>query len=166
MPEFEVGGHTYRTKRLNARAQLHLLRGVGPLFGPLVQFAVTAPEEGQNASARQLMFMGPFFRAFASMEKHEVDDLVNQCLAGVQRRAGANGQGEIWMDLWNPTAGREQFEDYDLTELVHIAWNVIQENLSGFFATGLALPNVPGDAEPQTPSLGLSGLASQMEKIS
>lgn len=139
MAEFETGGHTYRTDKMNAREQLHLLRGLGPLFGPMVQLALVDAGD-TSAAARQLAFMVPFFEAFAKMEEHEVNVLVNKCLAVTRRREGANGTQTWGPPLFSVSAGRDQYADIDLTSLMTICWQVIQDNLGGFFAIGSEQP--------------------------
>jgi hypothetical protein len=136
MAEFETGGHTYRTTKMNAREQLHLLRGLGPLFGPMVQLSLVEPDNASDA-ARQLAFMIPFFDTFARMERKEVDELVNKCFAATRRREGGNGSS-----VWGPPlfGSRDQYEDIDLTSLMTICWEVVQENLGSFFAIGRAPP--------------------------
>lgn len=140
MAEFEVGGRHYRTSKMNAREQLHLLRGLGPLFGPMVQMALIDPSE-QSVATRQLAFMVPFFEAFAEMKQQDVDVLLNKCLSVTRRSEGSNGATNWGPPLWNAAAGREQYDDIDLSSLMTICWNVIQENLGGFFAIGSATPD-------------------------
>jgi hypothetical protein len=139
MAEFEVGGHTYRVDKMNAREQLHLLRGLGPLLTPMVQMAAADKDE-TSPQARQLAFMIPFFEAFAKMEESEVNTIVNKCFSVTRRREGANGSTTWGPPMWNVGSGREQYNDYDLGALMTICWNVIQENLGSFFDTGSGQP--------------------------
>src|SRR4051812_15311870 len=143
MAEFETGGFAYRTSKMSAREQLHLLRGLGPLFAPMAQMALL-DGSGISAAERQLMFMTPFFDAFAKMEQGDVDVLVNRCLANTRRRIGENGSTQYSPPLFNVQAGREQFDDLDLSSMMTICWEVIQENLGGFFAIAPGLPNIGG----------------------
>ena len=169
MAEFDVGSHTYRTKKINARGQLFLLHAIGPLFGPMVQYAMASRDtsnDGDPAASSGIRFTGSFFRAFAQMQKSELTDLTNQVMAAVQRRAGGNGQGDLWVDMWNGAAERDQFEDYDLVELVRISWAVLQENLGGFFATGLAMVSEFSVAGLPVPSPESSGSVSPMARTS
>jgi hypothetical protein len=148
MAEFETGGHVYRTDKMNARDQLHLLRGLGPLLGPMVQMALMNVEG--NSDARRVAVMGPFFESFAKMEEHEVNILVSKCFAVTHRREGTNGSNTWGPPLWNAVSGRDQYSDYDLMTLITICWHVIQDNLGGFFATGQGL-STSGIAAPPTP---------------
>ena len=77
MAEFDSGGHHYRTERMNCRDQLHLLRGLGPLFGPMARAAMS--EVTADEAMRRLSLMIQFFEAFSKMEKKDVDTLVNNC---------------------------------------------------------------------------------------
>jgi hypothetical protein len=152
MAEFDTGGHSYRTEKMSARDQLHLLRGLGPLFGPMVQLAMIDRSD-QSMATQQLAFMVPFFEAFAKMEEHEVNVLLNKCLAVTRRREGSNGSSAYGPPLWNPSAGREQYSDIDLGSLMTIAWEVIQENLGGFFAIGSGplIGTTPAADQPASP---------------
>jgi hypothetical protein len=140
MAEFETSGHVYRTDKMNVREQLHLLRGLGPLLGPIVQMALATGNTGVHAVERQVAFMVPFFEAFNKMEEDDVDVLVNRCFAVTHRREGGNGSAVWGPPLYSKTGGRFQYDDIDLGELTLICWNVIQENLGGFFAIGQASP--------------------------
>src|SRR4051794_11832532 len=154
MAEFEIGGVSYRTSKMSARDQLHLLRGLGPLFGPMVQMAMTTSEGGMDAVTRQMLFLTPFFEAFAKMEQVDVDTLVNRCLAVTRRRIGENGSQSYGPPLFNMQAGREQFDDIDISGLMKICWEVIQENLGGFFVTGSNPLIGTGPAQPPAESPG------------
>src|SRR3954453_23214544 len=105
MAEFEIGGFSYRTNKMSVRDQLHLLRGLGPLFGPMVQMAMTSGEGGMDAVTRQMLFLTPFFEAFAKMEQVDVDTLVNRCLAVTRRRVGENGSQSSGPPVFTTRAG-------------------------------------------------------------
>jgi hypothetical protein len=146
MAEFETGGNTYRTDKMSARNQLHLLRGLGPLFAPMARVALLEVEASE--AVRRIQFMIPFFEAFSAMSEKDVNELVNKCLAVTRRRVGGgNGTSQ-----WGPpmfTGTREQYEDIDLGSLMTICWEVVQENLGGFFAIGRGM--VPEITQPSQP---------------
>jgi hypothetical protein len=136
MAEFESGGFHYRTDKMNARDQLHLLRALGPLFAPMARAAIM--ETTADEATRRLDMMIPFFEAFSKMEKREVDGLVDRCFGVVRRRvAGGNGNSQYGPPLF--TGSRDQYEDLGLGDLMTVCWEVVQENLGGFFATGQGL---------------------------
>jgi hypothetical protein len=157
--EFETGGHTYRVDKMNAREQLHLMRGLGPLFGPMVQLAmVPGGPAGMDVASRQLGFMLPFFDAFADMEEDKVNILVNKCLSVTRRREGSNGSTTWSPPMWNAAAGREQYTDLTLADLMAVCWNVIQENLGGFFDIGSVASTSDTGTTPTETSPGLPSL--------
>jgi hypothetical protein len=146
MAEFETGGQYYRTEKMSARDQLHLLRGLGPLFAPMARAAML--EVSGDEATRRLDMMIPFFEAFSRMEQRDVDTLVNRCLAVVRRRvSGGNGTSQYGPPMF--TGQRDQYEDLSLGDLMTICWEVVQENLGGFFATGAA--PAPGIIPPSPP---------------
>jgi hypothetical protein len=135
MAEFDTGGHHYRTEKMSARDQLHLLRGLGPLFAPMARAAML--EVSGDEATRRLDMMIPFFEAFSRMEEKDVNVLVSKCLAVVRRRVtGGNGASQYGPPMF--TGQRDQYEDLSLGDLMTICWEVVQENLGGFFATASA----------------------------
>jgi hypothetical protein len=135
MAEFESGGYRYRTDKMNARDQLHLLRSLGPLFAPMARAAIM--ETSSDEATRRLDMMIPFFEAFSKMEKREVDGLVDRCFSVTRRAVGSNGTTTYGPPLF--TGSRDQYEDLGLGDLMTVCWEVVQENLGGFFATGQGL---------------------------
>jgi len=149
MVEFTVGGHRYRTSKMNARDQLQLMRSLGPLFPAMARVAML--EMSADESLRRLDMLAAFMDAFSKMERDKVDGLVTQCFVNCSRLVGGNGAGpEQPVRLWQ---GRDLFEDLDVASLVQICWEVIQENLGGFFATvrGPEVSTLPTSV-PATPA--------------
>jgi hypothetical protein len=132
MAEFDTGGNHYRTDKMSARDQLHLLRGLGPLFAPMARAALL--EVSGDEATRRVDLMIPFFEAFSKMEERDVNTLVNKCFGVVRRRvSGGNGTSQYGPPMF--TGQRDQYEDLSLGDLMTICWEVVQENLGGFFAT-------------------------------
>jgi hypothetical protein len=158
--EFTIGEHRYRNRKMNVRQQLHVVRRLAPVMGPLVRFAelqtIQPTDSPSEALERQMEIVVPFFEAFARMPDDDVNYVLNTCMSMTQRQQGGNGSGpQMWVDVWNPQAGREMFDDIDMPTAMQICWNVIQDNLSGFSLTRQAQPdalNIP----PQHPA-GFSG---------
>jgi hypothetical protein len=154
MSEFETGGQHYRTDKMSARDQLHLLRGLGPLFAPMARAALL--EVSGDEATRRVDLMIPFFEAFSRMEEKDVNTLVNKCLGVVRRRvSGGNGSSQYGPPLI--TGQREQYEDLSLGDLMTICWEVVQENLGGFFAT--ASGPATGIIQPSVPSVAATSLS-------
>lgn len=150
MSEFETGGFGYRTDKMNARDQLHLLRALGPLFAPMARAAIM--ETSADEATRRLDMMIPFFEAFSKMDKREVDGLVDRCFSVTRRRvSGGNGQSQYGPPLF--TGQRDQYEDLTVGDLMTVCWEVVQENLGGFFAIGqgLGTPTIQPSPSPQPP---------------
>lgn len=150
MAEFDTGGNHYRTDKMSARDQLHLLRGLGPLFAPMARAALL--EVSGDEATRRVDLMIPFFEAFSKMEERDVNTLVNKCFGVVRRRvSGGNGTSQYGPPMF--TGQRDQYEDLSLGDLMTICWEVVQENLGGFFATA------PGSAIQATPPSPLFTMA-------
>jgi hypothetical protein len=152
MAEFETGGFVYRTTKMNAREQMHLLRAIAPLSGAIVAILVENSnlDPGAPEATRNIAMMIPLFQAFAKMDEKETDLLVNKCFAYAQRREGANGSSVWGPPLFSSMASRDQYNDIDLGSLFTICWNVVQDNLGGFFGIGAVSPisSIP-TAQPQ-----------------
>jgi hypothetical protein len=145
MAEFETGGNYYRTDKMNARDQLHLLRGLGPLFAPMASAAMM--EISGDEAVRRVHLMIPFFEAFSKMEERDVNTLVNKCFAVTRRRvAGGNGTSQYGPPLF--TGQRDQYEDLSLGDLMTVCWEVVQENLGGFFAIASGPAPAPTPLSP------------------
>jgi hypothetical protein len=135
MAEFTAGEHTYRTVKLNVREQLQLLRVLSPLSGSIIEIMVN--NDADNP-APPIMLMVPLLKGFHDMSEDDLDTLLNKCFASVQRREGGNGSA-IWGPvLYNMAAKRFVYDDVAIGDLFIICWNVIQENLGGFFGIGSA----------------------------
>jgi hypothetical protein len=149
--EFEVtGGQRYKTTKMSVREQLKLLQNLGPLFPPLMQLQAQAASLGGepgNVMAQPLL-VAPFFEAFASMSEQELDRIVNRCFAVTRRGVAANGATVWGPPLWG--GARDQYDDIGLDALFMIVWEVIMENLGGFF--GIGTRPVPDPASIPTPT--------------
>jgi hypothetical protein len=150
MAEFETGGHRYQSGKMHVRDQLHLLRGLGPLFPSMMQYALMDQTDAATAT-RQVQLILPFFDTFAKMDTKQVDDLVSKCFAVTRRGVAVNGSTQWGPPLWG---GRDQYDDLSLGDLFTICWQVIQENLGGFFGIGtLPVPDQTSAPIPLSPEL-------------
>ena len=85
------------------------------------------------------------------MEQKDVDALVNRCFSVTRRRvAGGNGTSQYGPPMF--TGQRDQYEDLSIGDLMTICWEVIQENLGGFFATA---SRPAAETTPLSPPLGM-----------
>jgi hypothetical protein len=125
------------------------MRALGPLFPAMARVAML--EMTADESLRRLDMLAAFMDAFSKMDRDKVDGLVTQCFQNCGRVIGGNGAGPVQtLKLWQ---GRDLFEDMDVATLIQICWEVIQENLGGFFATvrGPETSTLPSSA-PATPA--------------
>ena len=150
MAEFKVGEHTYRSRKMNARQQLHVVRRLGPVLGPMIQLAMMPRSEDPEEMERQMAIAIPFLDAIAKMPEEDVNYVINVCMSVTQRMQGGNGAGATsWADTWSVSAQREMFDDIDMGTLLQITWNVVQDNLGGFSPIRQA-PSVAQNTNPTT----------------
>lgn len=139
MAEFEVRGRLYRSGRIDARKQFHIVRRFAPVlpsFSGLV--SKISFDEGGKPSIDPALIMEasePLTRAMASMPDEDADYIINEALK-VTQRALKNSDGTVmsWSSMWNAQANVPKFDDTTLTELMQIVWHTVQENLEDFFA--------------------------------
>jgi hypothetical protein len=139
MLEFQIGDHSYRARKLNTFQQMHMLRRIGPLIGPMFG----APEtEGRRVAA--------FLEALGKMTDDDCDFVIKTCASAVQRLQGSNGAA-VWADIYNPRASTFMFEDIDnLATMLQITGQILQDNLSGFLSIRLPESEME-QVSPQAP---------------
>jgi len=140
MVEFTIGQGQYRAGKLDARRQFHVARRIAPLVGQLQMLApalagknIEEMSEAETARAFEQALI-PFTEELSKMSDADCDYVLDACLSVVQRQQ----QGGGWQAIWNPRAGRMQFEDINVSEMMQIAGQVIMDSLGGFFATSPA----------------------------
>lgn len=114
--DMQIGGQEYQSGKLDAKRQFHVSRRLAPVF--------TAMTEVANGDES----MSPLLSAISKMSDEDCDYVINACLAVVKRR-----QNNGWSNVLNAQGGL-MFDDIDLPVMLQIVSQVIQENLSGFFA--------------------------------
>lgn len=124
--EFEIGGNTYRSGKMDTFKQFHVSRRLAPVLGGL---AAMAEGEADNFAA----FLQPIAEAVARMSDADCDFILQSCLGVVQRQ-----QGNAWSPIYAGGGSALMFDDIDLGSMMQIAAKVIQENLGGFFQGGVA----------------------------
>jgi hypothetical protein len=157
--EFRVGEHDYRTdKRLDVFMQNNILRRLLPALGGVAKALMTGEQPAPSASPNVTLEamgdklfgnIGTITEALAAMTDADCDYIFKNSLAVVSRRSAGT---KTWAKLLEPSSGRLMFEnDLTLVEMYQIVWEVLRENLSGFFSNlGQFLPQSPG--EPETSS--------------
>ena len=147
--EFDIGADRYQATKLDAMNQGKLLKRILPLIPPLVPLYLALPnEEAQSEDAaaqgeapkkekeespadiaKVLQLAGPFADSLSSVKDEDFEWILSTCLASVKLY-----QEDRFMPFWNRQAKRSMFMDReDISVLLPIVVNVIQENLSRFF---------------------------------
>jgi len=142
MAEFEVAGHRYASRKLDAFTQFHVVRKLAPAVAPLVSAAqpmlaayVAAKASGEGA-AGSLADVGalldnlePLLKVLADLPADDCDFVLGTCLSAVTR---ADDKGGGWSPVWNAAAKRMMFDDIDMPSMLAIAGHVIKADLAGF----------------------------------
>lgn len=146
MSEIEIGGQIYRISKIAAMRQLHIVRRVAPaLLGAVGGVAAlqAAAEDGMNI--RQVLDrMEPFMEALSNMKDEDVDYVVDNCLAVVERKvSGDRGWQKVGI------SGQLMYDDMDLLVILRLTWEAGRENLEGFISAFRQMfPNLLMEAPP------------------
>jgi len=115
MTELTIAGVAYRTGKLSAFQQMHIVRRITPCLGRLADAAGREP------------LMSDIVAAIEPLKDEDVEYICNACLSVTERRQTGGG--------WAPLRVKEQtMYDLSLPVMLQIAWAVIRENLSDFFS--------------------------------
>lgn len=121
MVEFKVGEHEYRSEKIDVFKQNNIVRRLTPF---LTSFASVF----DKIKADPMAALEPLGKAFASMSDQDMEYVLTTCLAACMRK-----QGDTWIRVYLPNGGLN-CEDIDLLQMHMIVFNVLKDNLSGFFA--------------------------------
>ena len=140
MGEVTLGDRLYRIGRMNVNDQFHVARRLLPLVADILPAAQEMfklfPEptkEGEEPKPAPQVNMTaalqPLLGAIGKLKDEDCDYIIAKCLAVVSRQ-DANGQ--MWANVWNGRAGRLQYEDISLPEMLQLTGHVIMENIADF----------------------------------
>lgn len=124
---FIVGGVTYRAGKLDAVRQFHVVRRLTPILGCLQGADMKGLMDGDPEVLAGLL--GPVSDAVAGMPDADVDYVLAACLGACQREE-ASGLG--WSAVWNKAAGRPQYDDLTMPDMLQLVGRVVAANLAGF----------------------------------
>lgn len=131
MIELPIGDRLYQIGKLNAIAQLHVVRRLGPAL-IVVGISLEALRQGMKVEMEDLVATaGPVMEIISKMSDADFDYIVFTCLGAVQRK-----QGDAWAAVVAASTQKLMFADMDFAEIVRLVIAVLQENL-GNFATEL-----------------------------
>lgn len=124
MADFTVDGIAYRSRKMPARTQAHVLRRLAPIIDPVYRLMSSG---GMTDDA-----VGAFAKGFADLEDEQLDYVMDHCLSVVQRK-----QGEAWANFMGSDGKTPIFQDVDLTVHVQIIANVLRDNYEPLFQKAL-----------------------------
>lgn len=135
MKEVTIEGATYRTGRLNAFAQLFIVKRAAPVLAKL-QGLFQGADTGKPET-----LLGPLGEAIGQLPDESLEYVCNACLDVCQARMAGGG----WAPLRQEGA---LMYDLDLMTLLALTAHTLEDNLAGFFR---ALPSIaPAGAEAAT----------------
>jgi len=122
--EFNHGGHAYRAGKLPAMKQFHIVRRLAPLLPGVAASGIKPDASAEDMAA----ILTPLATGLATMSDADAEYVLMTCMEAVERKQSAGGWARVVV------GDRLMFEDIDMAGMLHIAWQVLQHNLSGFFA--------------------------------
>lgn len=148
--ELEINNVKYRTGKLTAMEQFHVMRRLAPLLSGLGESLAKLPVPNGNDTAPEdselWTAIGPVADVLAKMSDNDTEYVLKHCLAKVTR---FNGQG--WGQIM--AGGNIMFEDeIDLSAMMQLTISTIQENLASFFPAAPVNNSVADSTPPSTSS--------------
>lgn len=131
-PEIDIAGITYRINKIDALAQFHLARKLGPVIATLGQSVnqlAGGPKQSQEAWLASAL--GPVSGVIANMSHEDADFILHTCLSAVGRRQDDGRFAPI-------QKGKQlMFADIEMPTMLRLATEMIKENLGGFFTEAI-----------------------------
>lgn len=126
MKDIEIDGIAYRIGRMNAIQQWEVFRRLGPM----VPVLALEYRDGADQTPGGRWIMGGASGALSELKQADSDYILQACLAAVERKGPGDAQ---WYKF--AVNGRLMYEnDSDLSLLLALMDEVVQENLASFFA--------------------------------
>lgn len=135
MKEVIIQGTTYRTGKLNAFAQMYIVKRAAPVLGKLQGLLQQADVQ------RPETLVEPLGEAIGALPDESLEYICNACLDVCECRMAGGGWARVRQN------GATMY-DLDLLTLLSLTAHTLQDNLAGFF---LALPSLaPAGGETAT----------------
>ncbi|HTB46482.1 MAG TPA: hypothetical protein VK741_22870 [Acetobacteraceae bacterium] len=129
MLEFSLDDRLYRARKLTTFQQMHVLKRIGPIIGPML--ALQTGADGSDPVVQ----VSRFLEALSGLKDEDMDFVIATCAGAVQRQQAGNGSGPVWSDIFSARAKAFMFEDLDnLPTVLEITGKVLQDNLGGFLS--------------------------------
>lgn len=119
MVDFTVGGNNYRSDKMDAFTQFHVVRRLAPIFSSL--------KDAFSGAAESMDILDSIASAISGMSDSDSEYVLKACLDVVKRQ-----QGQAWAVL--RAGGRMMFTDIDLPIMLQITTHILQENIAPFFS--------------------------------
>ena len=152
--DFTINKTVYRSGKLDAFTQLHIVRRLTPCMGKLAGLAGNGVKLIRDDSGNFVDFEGdieaavmPLANALTALADEDVEYILNACLAVTERKQ----PGGAWARL--RVGDTTMFDGLTLPMLIQIAYYVIMENLEDFFGELPSLSGLQGFLKAK----GLSG---------
>lgn len=140
--DFTINKVVYRSGKLSAFTQLHIVRRLTPCIGKLAGLVGSEAKVVFDAEGNIAGFDGdmdavimPLADAITTLADEDVEYILNACLAVTERKQ----PGGAWARL--RVGDASMFDGLTLPVMLQIAWHVITENLTDFFGE---LPSLSG----------------------
>lgn len=117
MKEFSIGEVTYRTGPIDLFVQLKM----GLKIAPLLNQAVGSVKD-------EALSLDAILGILSSAAPDDIDFVVTQCVASVQRR-----EGQSWAAIYNRDSGRLMYEKILPIDLLKITVEVLEEKILPFY---------------------------------
>lgn len=130
----QVKEKSYQVGKLPARTQFHVLRRIAPLLAELVPVVGIAKQMdlAQATATDKIEMFGPLFaplaQALANLNDQDLDYVMNNCLARIERK-----EGERWAPILAPDGVQFMFPDIDMPVMLKLTVESIKENMGDFF---------------------------------
>lgn len=142
MALFTIGEHDYRSDKLDALTQFNVSRRIIPVVIALAPLIIPGATEKDIALlitsdlSRNVALIQPALEAVAKMPDDDVNYVLAKCASRVFRanKNPSTGAVDSWSPIWNSSAKSLQYDDLGMVDLITIVWNVLRENLEGFFS--------------------------------
>jgi len=126
--DFQVNGIDYKSGKLNAKQQFHIVRRMAPILS-----GVVGKSEGD--------VLNGIATALASLNDVDADFVLFGLLGCVERKDSTGGWGKV------STGENLMYQDIDLVAMMQIAMKAFEGNFSAFFK-GLDLTSINTSLKP------------------
>lgn len=139
MKEVEIQGTAYKIGKLNAFAQMYVLKRAAPVLGKLQSIYQSAGDDATLADV-----LDPLCAVIGELPDENLEYVCNAALDVVSMKQSGGG--------WAPMRvnGNLMFPDLDLLTLLSLTVHTISANLSGFFRALPAFTQAPGQETETT----------------